>query len=46
MKDVRSMTEHSIMMANRKFSEIKRITNVINLDEEEIILETVMGYLR
>ncbi|HPF19864.1 MAG TPA: sporulation protein YabP [Syntrophomonas sp.] len=39
------MNEHSIMMANRKSVELSGITNVINFDEEEIILETVMGYL-
>ncbi|NLV21200.1 MAG: sporulation protein YabP [Syntrophomonadaceae bacterium] len=39
------MTEHLINMSNRKSIELSGITNVINFDEEEIILETVMGYL-
>ena len=39
------MNEHSIMMANRKSVELSGITNVINFDEEEVILETVMGFL-
>lgn len=39
------MSEHSITMANRKSVELSGITNVINFDEEEVILETVMGFL-
>ncbi len=39
------MTEHHINIANRQSIELSGVTNVINFDEEEVILETVMGYL-
>jgi sporulation protein YabP len=39
------MTEHFISMSNRESVELGGVTNVINFDEEEIILETTMGYL-
>jgi sporulation protein YabP len=32
-------------MTNRKSIELSGVTNVINFDEEEVILDTVMGYL-
>jgi sporulation protein YabP len=39
------MTGHIINMTDRKSIELSGIINVVNFDEEEIILETVMGYL-
>lgn len=39
------MSEHIINMADRKSLELSGVTNVINFDEEEIILETLMGCL-
>ena len=39
------MTEHLINMVNRKSIELSGVSNVINFDEEEIILDTIMGCL-
>lgn len=39
------MTGHLISMSDRKSIELSGVTNVLNFDEEEIILETIMGYL-
>lgn len=39
------MSEHFINMQNRKSIELSGVSNVINFDEEEIILETIMGCL-
>lgn len=39
------MSEHSLLLLDRKTMEISGVENVNTFDEEEIILETVMGYL-
>ncbi len=39
------MSEHALMLLDRKTLEISGVENVNTFDEEEIILETVMGYL-
>jgi len=39
------MGDHLINMLNRQELELSGVKNVITFDEEEIILETVMGYL-
>lgn len=39
------MTEHSINLVNRKSIDLAGVTNVINFDDEEIILDTMMGCL-
>ncbi len=39
------MSEHSLVLLDRKTLEISGVENVNTFDEEEIILETVMGYL-
>ncbi len=39
------MSEHSLLLLDRKTLEISGVENVNTFDEEEIILETVMGYL-
>ncbi len=39
------MSEHSLLLLDRKTLEISGVENVNTFDEEEIILETMMGYL-
>lgn len=39
------MGEHSVTMQNRKNVQLAGIKNVITFDEDEVILETEMGYL-
>ncbi len=39
------MSEHSLLLLDRRTMEISGVENVNTFDEEEIILETVMGYL-
>jgi sporulation protein YabP len=39
------MSEHTLLLSDRKTLEISGVENVNTFDEEEIILETVMGYL-
>jgi sporulation protein YabP len=39
------MSEHSLLLLDRRTMEISGVINVNTFDEEEIILETVMGYL-
>jgi sporulation protein YabP len=39
------MSEHSLLLLDRRTMEISGVMNVNTFDEEEIILETVMGYL-
>jgi len=39
------MSEHALVLLDRKTLEISGVENVNTFDEEEIILETVMGYL-
>lgn len=39
------MSEHSINMVNRKSIDLTGVNNVINFDDEEIILDTMMGCL-
>ncbi len=39
------MSEHSLVLLDRKTLEISGVENVNTFDEEEIILETLMGYL-
>ncbi|KUG05207.1 forespore shell protein [hydrocarbon metagenome] len=39
------MSEHALILLDRKTLEISGVENVNTFDEEEIILETVMGYL-
>lgn len=39
------MAEHIVAMQNRKNVQLAGIKNVITFDEEEVILETEMGYL-
>lgn len=39
------MAEHSIILLNRKNVQLAGIKNVITFDEDEIILESEMGFL-
>ncbi len=39
------MSEHSLLLVDRNTLEISGVQKVNTFDEEEIILETVMGYL-
>lgn len=39
------MSEHSLLLNDRKTLEMTGVNNVNTFDEQEIILETVMGYL-
>lgn len=39
------MSEHSLLLKDRKTLEMTGVSNVNTFDEQEIILETVMGYL-
>ncbi|QGU00525.1 hypothetical protein SYNTR_1931 [Candidatus Syntrophocurvum alkaliphilum] len=39
------MAEHSLYLEDRKYLEMVGVTSVITFDEEEIILQTNMGYL-
>ena len=39
------MSEHCLLLLDRRTMEISGVINVNTFDEEEIILETVMGYL-
>ena len=39
------MSEHSLLLLDRRTMEISGVENVNTFDEEEIILETVMGFL-
>ncbi|MGR6837177.1 sporulation protein YabP [Syntrophomonas erecta] len=39
------MAEHSLRLVNRGHMELTGVVNVNNFDEEEIILETGMGFL-
>lgn len=39
------MADHSIKLVNRQNMEIAGVNNVNTFDEEEIVLETNMGYL-
>lgn len=39
------MAEHSINLVNRNSLDLSGVTNVVNFDDEEIILDTTMGFL-
>ncbi|NLO22385.1 MAG: sporulation protein YabP [Syntrophomonadaceae bacterium] len=39
------MSEHTLLLLDRRTMEISGVENVNTFDEEEIILETVMGFL-
>jgi len=39
------MAEHSVTMHNRRNVQLAGIKNVINFDEDEVILESELGYL-
>jgi sporulation protein YabP len=39
------MAEHSLNLVNRQRMELTGVKNVLNFDEEEILLETNLGYL-
>jgi sporulation protein YabP len=39
------MAEHFIKLTNRKSMELAGVSNVINFDEQEIVLDTSMGTL-
>ncbi|CFX10537.1 Sporulation protein YabP [Syntrophomonas zehnderi OL-4] len=39
------MTDHSVNMINRKSIDLSGVNNVVNFDDEEIILDTMMGCL-
>lgn len=39
------MSEHSLNLSNRKNMELTGVNNVSTFDEEEIILETDLGFL-
>lgn len=39
------MSEHSLLLLDRRTMEISGVENVNTFDEQEIILETVMGFL-
>jgi len=39
------MADHYFKLVNRRNLELGGITNVISFDEQEILLETVMGFL-
>jgi len=39
------MAEHFIKLTNRKNMELAGVSNVINFDEQEIVLDTSMGTL-
>lgn len=41
----RTQTDHSVKMNNRKNLEITGVKEVDSFDNEEFLLETVMGYL-
>jgi len=39
------MAEHSVHLINRNSIDLSGVTNVVNFDDEEIILDTNMGFL-
>lgn len=39
------MAEHSLSMVNRQRMELTGVSNVVNFDEDEILLETNQGWL-
>lgn len=39
------MADHSLNLINRKNMDLTGISNVINFDDKEIILQTTMGYM-
>lgn len=39
------MAEHSVTLQNRKNMQLAGIKNVITFDEDEVVLESEMGYL-
>ncbi len=39
------MAEHSFNLSDRKTMNLTGVINVLNFDEDEIILETTMGFL-
>ena len=39
------MAEHSLSLANRQRMELTGVKNVLTFDEDEIVLDTSLGYL-